>query len=763
MNNFQKMTVFFSAGILSVQLLNILPEVSHLIMTTLISIVVFNWSRGLSFFLLGFVWAAAYATSIESAQLAKTLEGKEILIQGQVIELPIKKLRSTGFIFKVDRVLMPLNNQLFPDKLRLSWYAKAKEIKSGEKWQFLVKLKRPHGLANPHGFDYERWLFQQKIGATGYIRESTHNKRIDKAPPWSMGSWRESLKNYLDSSLPNSAHIGVIKALVLGDRSDISARQWEVFRQTGTSHLIAISGLHIGLISALVFAVVHWLALRLAPFSRRATQYALIASLLAACLYAALAGFSVPTQRALIMLSVVLAGVYWQRYYKPFHVISVALLAVLVYDPLAPMSPSFWLSFAAVAVILYSLVGRFGRPHFIRQIIQIQCFVAIGLMPLVLYFFQQLSLVSPVANILAVPWVSFVIVPLLLIALAVGAFSQSLGVSALELVNTLIDYLWLFLQALANIEHSQLLLPSVSIWASLIAMLGVALLLLPKGFIPKPMAWVLFIPLIFPFKTASLEKAEFKLVLLDVGQGLSAVIHTASHTLVFDTGAKYAAESDLASSVVIPYLRGEGVTKIDHLVISHADNDHAGGTKTLLAEMGASNLFTSVPSVFDDKLSTACEQGAKWQWDGVEFEFLHPARVNLFNGNDASCVLKVSSSNGSVLLPGDIEKTSERSLLQYMSDKLKADVLIAPHHGSKTSSTRNFIEAVKPSFVLFPVGYRNRFGFPKQEVVSRYTEKGIKGFDSATHGALAVIFTSKQPVSVSSFRAAHSKFWNWVP
>ncbi|MEH6504281.1 MAG: DNA internalization-related competence protein ComEC/Rec2 [Cycloclasticus sp.] len=763
MNDFQKMTVFFSAGILSIQLLNILPEVSHLIMTTVFSIVVFNWSRGLSFFLLGFVWAAAYATSTENAQLTKTVEGKEVLIQGQIIELPNKELRSTQFLFSVERVLTPLNKQVFPNKIRLSWYAKARDLKAGERWQFLVKLKRPHGLANPHGFDYERWLFQQKIGATGYIRESSHNKRIDKASPWSVGYWRESLKNYLENSLPNSAHIGVIKALVLGDRSDISARQWDVFRQTGTSHLIAISGLHIGLISALVFGFVRWFALRFAPFSRRATQYALAASFLAAALYAALAGFSVPTQRALIMLSVVLAGVYWQRYYKPFHVISAALLAVLIYDPLAPMSAGFWLSFAAVAVILYGLVGRFGRPNFIRQLIQIQCFVAIGLMPVVLYFFQQVSLVSPLANILAVPWVSFVIVPLLLIALAVGAFSQSLGVNALELVNTLIDYLWLFLQALADIEFSQLLLPSVSIWASVIAMLGVALLLLPKGFIPKPMAWVLFVPLIFPLKTASLENAEFKLVLLDVGQGLSAVIHTASHTLVFDTGAKYTSKSDLASTVVIPYLRGEGVEELDALVVSHADNDHAGGANTLLDEMGVNKLLTSVPGIFDDKAATVCEQGLKWQWDGVEFEFLHPARVNLFKGNDASCVLKVSSSNGSVLLPGDIEKTSERSLLQYLPDKLEADVLIAPHHGSKTSSTRRFVEAVSPNYVLFAVGYRNRFGFPKQEIVKRYAEKGVKSFDTAKHGALTITFTSKQPISVSSYRAGQSKFWNWVP
>jgi len=427
------------------------------------------------------------------------------------------------------------------------------------------------------------------------------------------------------------------------------------------------------------------------------------------------------------------------------------------------MSAGFWLSFGAVAVILYGMTGRVNQVSVMNQLIRTQWVVAIGLMPLVLYFFQQLSIVAPLANALAVPWVSFLVAPLLLFALPMGLLSSFLSTQGLLLVDRLIDYLWLFLSALAEFEFSSLSISSASIWAYIIAMVGVVLMLLPKGLIPKPSAFLLFVPLFFPLKNDPLPEGDFTVMLLDVGQGLAVSIHTASHTMIFDTGAKYSDKSDVASTVIIPYLHGLQTDNLDLLVISHGDNDHAGGAKTLLTTMNVNRTLTSVPELFEDFGAKSCVEGMSWQWDGVDFEFLNPSKFNLFEGNDASCVLKVSSFNGSILLTGDIEKNAERSLLQYLPEKLKADVLIAPHHGSKTSSTERFIDAVAPDYVLFPVGYRNRFNFPKSAVVERYKKRGIKQFDTAIDGALSVKFATNKPIKIEGFRQNNAKFWNWKP
>ena len=748
-------------GIMSVQFLKTLPTTPQLILAFALLLLSLKWTRCLAYCLLGFIWASIYASSISDDRLQAALEGQEILITGQVVELPTTESRSVRFLFSVETASLGNDEVSFPRKMRLSWYGKGKTVRSGERWQLLVKLKRPHGLANPHGFDYEKWLFQQHIGATGYIRNSKKNKRIEESPRISMGNARESLKDYLDASLIDSPNVGVIKALVLGDRSGITTRQWEVFRHTGTSHLIAISGLHIGLVSALIFALVRWIVLRIPRVSHHALRFALIASVMAAGLYSALAGFSIPTQRALIMLSVVIGGVLLQRHYKPTHIISVALMAVLIYDPLALMSAGFWLSFGAVGVILYSVVGRLNRPSAIRQLFQIQWWVSIGLMPLVLYFFQQVSLVAPLANLLAVPFVSMLVVPLLMIAIPISGLSQLLGVKSLQLVDGLVGILLGFLEQLASVEFSYLSIPSVSMGSCVLAMVGVTLMMLPKGLLPRPLACFLFIPLFFPVKPNSLNQAEYELVLLDVGQGLSTVIHTANHTLVFDTGAKYSDKSDMALNVLIPYLKGKQISFVDTLIVSHGDNDHAGGVDTLLSAMKVGNVLTSVPTKLVGANPQACVEGLAWIWDGVQFQFLSPSKFNLFKGNNASCVLKISSINGSVLLTGDIEKHVERSLLQYSANKLKADVLIAPHHGSKTSSTQGFIEAVRPDYVLFPVGYRNRFGFPKQEVLKRYKDMNVKTLDSANDGALSVKFLQNKELNINTYRESSAMFWNW--
>ena len=762
MKNFQIVVGFLLLGVMSLQLYAEIPSTFFLVLISFIAVAVFRFLPLASAFMIGFIWVSIFAIHIQHNQLDESLEGTPLLLAGEVVGLPIQQQYATSFLFKVDRTALPTELVTLPSMLKLNWYGRSNKIRAGEQWQLLVKLKRPHGTSNPHGFDYEKWLFQQHISATGYVKKSADNTRLNVASFTNMSAWRESFRNHLDNLLSDSDYLPIVKALVIGDKSDIKPAQWDVFRKTGTSHLIAISGLHIGLVGALVFGLVRWLLLGIGRFSHWAVPVAVISSVLVACFYAALAGFAIPTQRALIMLCVVMGGVYWQRHMTPFHAVSVALFFVLLIDPISTFSPGFWLSFAAVIIILYGTSKGDDAQSFIRQLIKVQWFVSIGLLPFVVYFFQHVSIVSPIANIIVVPLVSFVVVPLLIIGLLIGLVSNPAEVFVFSLLDKVFDLFWWYLDVLATLPFAQWLMPNTTLWACGLAFVGIALLLLAGRSRRKWLALILLIPMMLPLHQESLPDKVFKLTLLDVGQGLSVVIRTAQHVLVFDTGAKYSDKSDYASTVVLPYLRGEGVKKIDTLVISHADNDHAGGTKTLMNQMPVNEVFTSVPKKFVGIDVEQCVEGKQWEWDGVKFEFIHPSQYGIFKGNNASCVLRIESIYGSVLLPGDIEKNAEQSLIRYSQGKLKSDVLIAPHHGSLTSSTEGFIAAVSPQHVLFPVGYKNRFNFPKQGVVERYNAKNINHYDSATDGALSIVFDDSGELSVVSYRDISKNYWNWT-
>ena len=761
MKNFQIIVVCFLLGVVSLQLYAKVPGAIMLATMGVSAFLFIRWAPYITSFLLGFVWVSISAMNMQQQQLPAALEGVPILLQGKVIGIPVHHSYATQFVFDVDQSVYAGDLAELPRKIKLSWYGQSHAIKAGETWRLLVKLKRPHGTSNPHGFDYEKWLFQHAISATGYVKKSADNSRLQGASWSSLSAWREKFKHHLQQLSADSQHHAIINALVIGDKSGIEHDQWDVFRKTGTSHLIAISGLHIGLLSALVFGFVRWIMLRMPRYSRFAITVSVVSSLVAAGLYAALAGFSVPTQRALIMLIVVMGGIVWQRHYKPSHIISVALLLVLIIDPLSVLSAGFWLSFAAVIIILYGTLGRLGSGGFIVQLLKVQWLVTLGLLPFVMYFFQQVSIVSPLANIIVVPLVSFVIVPLLIIGLLLGVISMSAEGYVFKVLETVFDIFWWYLKLLADMPYSQWLTGTPAIWACVLAMLGLVLLFLPKGLFPKPVAMFFLLPLLVPIKNIGLANEAFKLTLLDVGQGLSAVIQTSAHTLVFDTGAKFSNKADYSATVVLPFLRGEQIDRIDVLVVSHNDNDHAGGVPTILAGFPVGKLFASVPDKYVEVIAESCVVGKSWAWDGVSFEFIHPSEHRLFKGSNGSCVLRVTSGFGSVLLPGDIEKVAEHSLLQYYPNKLKAEVLIAPHHGSKTSSTNEFISAVQPRYVFYPIGYKNRFGFPKLEVINRYSKKRVIGYNSANHGALSILFNRVQPAKVISHRQGTKNYWNW--
>jgi competence protein ComEC len=741
-------------GILLVQQLSSLPDFQWLILVGMTAGIM-AWLRywRLFFFVTGLLWAMAFAMNRLSDRLPADLEGMDIQVTGMIASLPEQDERRVSFDFVVTNSVQKL-----PNKIRLSWYYPDQPVKAGQYWAFAVKLKRPHGSFNPNGYDYERQLFIEGIGATGYIRSQTKPVLLGQNSVNNILIWRQTITDKLTALLATSLSLGLIKALTIGDGSVISATEWEVFRNTGTTHLVVISGSHIGLIAGLVYFIV----LRLWSWTgslRWSPQH--VAALTALCtgvFYAALAGFSVPTQRSAIMLAVAMLAIISQRNPRPFHTLAAALLAVLVIDPLAVLSAGFWLSFIAVCLIIYTIAGRLGKLNIVWETLKLNGVMSLGLIPLTLLFFQQVSLISPVANAIAVPVISFLVVPLALLAVGLMFISPTLAAGLFWLADKLLQGLWWLLQYLAKLPFATVNHAQPSWWALLFAVFSILILLAPKGFPARWLGLVLLLPLIF---TESQRPAtgDMKLTLLDVGQGLAVVMQTAEHYLVYDTGAKFSADSDQGKNVLLPFLRQQGANKIDQLIISHGDNDHIGGAESLIAGIMVDKLLTSTPERLSAYHPVSCTAGQSWSWDGIDFTILSPSQ-QLISENDNSCVLQVQSAYGSVLLTGDIEANAEAWLVKNYGQLLQAKLLIAPHHGSKTSSTQAFLQAVKPEIILIPAGYRNQFGHPHNDVLTRYQAMNAHYLSSADSGAITVSLTHGV-WQVQALRQTNSHYWNF--
>ncbi|MDH5512532.1 MAG: DNA internalization-related competence protein ComEC/Rec2, partial [Gammaproteobacteria bacterium] len=557
--------------------------------------------------------------------------------------------------------------------------------------------------------------------------------------------------------LPGNDFAGIIVALANGDGRGLDKQQWEVLRRTGTLHLVAISGLHISLIAGVVFFVTRrlWSLPGSTVLRVPAPQFGAVCALLAAGFYAALAGFVVPTQRALIMLTVAMSGILLRRRFPPSQLLAAAGLVVLIHDPLAVMAAGFWLSFAAVGVILLVIQGDRPGKTLAWKLGYIQWAIALGMLPLMLALFHQVSLAAPVANMLAVPVFDLLAVPLTLLgALLLGIAPEVSGL-LFQVAAWLLHLLWQVLEWLAQLPFSQWSQPAPPWWALLAGVVGVMLLLAPRGWPARWVGAMWLLPLLLVRPAVPLP-GEVWMTLLDVGQGLAAVVRTHGHTLLFDAGPRYG-QFDTGQAVVEPYLRANGVRRLDALLISHGDNDHTGGAESVLRAFPVYRLLTSDPG----NLSGAqpCQRGQSWNWDGVEFLVLAPDDDGAKRPNDLSCVLRIHSRHGRILLPGDIEAGSEKILVQRWGERLRAEILVAPHHGSKTSSTPGFIEAVAPRHVLFPVGYRNRYRHPHPDVARRYAERGIQLHDSAAAGALEIRLLAGGPV-VSAYRDRHRRYWH---
>ncbi len=711
----------------------------------------------------GFLWSLLCAHHILASGLPPDLEGRDVEAEGRVVSIPERLDRAVRFQFLIEQMHADGRALPSPGRVRLNWYDAAREPRAGERWRLRLRMKRPHGFHNPGGFDFEGWLYQNRIRATGYVRPAETNRHLEALDPeFSLQRLRQTLFERMGRALEGRDLGGVVVALAIGEQQDIGRAQWEIFRRTGTTHLVAISGLHVGMISGLIFFVVRrlWARLGVLPLYWPAQQAAALAALAAALGYAALAGFPIPTQRTVIMIGVVMFAVLLRRHRTPGFTLMTALLCVLLYDPLAVMNSGFWLSFGAVAAILFGMNRRAGREAWWLSAGRLHVLVTVALAPLLLVLFQQVSLVSPLANLVAVPWVTLGVVPLVLAGCALQAVAPALGDPLLRLAEVLLSWLWPLLEYLASREALQWTQHAPPLWATLAAVAGVILLIAPRGLPGRwlGLVWLLPALLVVPPRPPA---GELWFTLLDVGQGLAAVARTRSHVLVYDTGPGFGPDFDAGRAVLLPFLRAYGLDRIDTLIIGHGDNDHIGGAAALSGAIGVGRVLSSVPERVPWWPAEHCRRGQSWEWDGVRFEILHPAHGEALRGNDASCVLRIGNGSGAILLTGDIEARAEARLLDADPQALAADVLVAPHHGSKTSSSAPFVARVGARYVLFPVGYRNRWGFPHPAVEERYRGAGARLYRVAERGALTVrLPAAGAVVPPVAYRDEFLRYWH---
>ncbi|MEY3200951.1 MAG: hypothetical protein RIR70_501 [Pseudomonadota bacterium] len=713
----------------------------------------------------GLGWAIWSAQTRLADELPHSSEGVDITLTGVVATLPQRYGSGVRFEFEVESANRPV-----PKRIWLSWYGGAGDepeaalspVRPGERWQLMARMKRPRGNMNPHGFDYEALLFDRGVRATGYVRQSTDNQRL-QAFVWGAETLierlRERTRDRIIRVLGEADFTGVVVALVVGDQRAIEQEFWTVFNRTGITHLMAISGFHITMIAALIGALAGFVWRRVPGLALRlpAQKFAIVAGWLAALLYCLIAGLGVPAQRTLCMLTVAALAFWFDRQVSASRVLCIALFVVLVGSPTAVMSAGFWLSFCAVAVLMFACGGALRPGQWWREALKSQWAVTIGLLPILLALFGQFSLVSPLANALAIPVVSLVVTPL---ALA-GAF---LPIDALlTLSHAVLAALMMPIEYLADLPWAVWSSHASPMWVVLLAMGGVLVLLMPRG---MPMKWagvVMLLPL-FGVTPPRAAPGEAAVTVLDVGQGLSVHVQTAQHDLLFDTGPQFSPDANSGNRIIVPYLRGEGVRSLDMLVISHEDRDHSGGVHSVAEALDVRQVRDALSERSAWRPvgveAAPCLAGQAWEWDGVRFEMLSPsARFDeAVRGNDQSCVLRVTAGGRRLLISADIEAPAEAALIARLGDDLRADFLIAPHHGSRTSSTPAFLEKVKPSVVIFPVGYRNRYRHPNGEVYARYQASGARLYRTDRDGALA--FTLGQDQSVSAARDVHRRYWH---
>lgn len=761
-------TIAFVSGVLLLQFQPSLP--APLFMLLLPVLVLFAWRYRFRWviqlpvlLLCGFFWAALMAHWAMQSDLPKALEGADLQVIGVIESLPDVTVERTRFQFRVESLVDNARRYSSPGRVQLSWYRNAPALSAGERWQLSVRIKRPHGMSNPGAPDYESRLFQKGIRASGYVRADRDNRRLGvETSGYLFERMRQAIADRIDALAQPHRSLGLMRALAIGDRSRISTAEWAVFRDTGTNHLVAISGLHIGIVSGLAWVLCGWLWRRSAVLCNwvPAPQAGAVAALASGCFYAGLAGFAIPCVRALVMLVVLLGGVLCRRTVQPARGLCIALITIVLLDPASVVAPGFWLSFGAVAVIFLGIAGRLRiRSAVPLGLFRIQWVVALGLAPMLLLLGFEWPLISPLVNVIVVPLFSLLLVPATLMAVLILMLWPSLGVLLVSAIAGLLGWTQSLLALAAEYGSSITLTGAPPLWMLLAVLLSILLWLLPAGIPGRRRGVLLIMPLLL-HRPAPVPSGDLWITLLDVGQGLAIVLETANHVLLYDTGPMFPSGFNTGDAVVLPFLKSRAVEKIDRIVLSNGDMDHRGGLAAVLQRYPSAELVSGEPGRISLGHPRRCTAGASWAWDGIRFEMLHPDDSPRWRGNNASCVLSVSTAAGQLLLTGDIEAEAEAVLVEKYGERLRSVVVTVPHHGSASSSGNRFIGATGPRYGLISAGYLNRYGFPRTPVLTRWQEAKTLLLSTADSGAISLRFKADGQIEGPfSHRQVHRRYW----
>jgi competence protein ComEC len=726
-------------GLLTLRWLPALPSAGWLLAMLVLALMLLPWrSYPLAFFLLGLSWSCISAQWALDDRLLPALDGQTRWVEGRVTGLP----QQTGTGVRFELADSQSRTARLPKRIRVSWHG-GPSVRSGERWRLAVTLKRPSGLLNFHGFDYEAWLLAQRIGATASVKDG---ERLAPA----RNAWRDNLRQRLmDVDMQNRQ--AAVTALVLGDGSGLGAQDWRVLQDTGTVHLLVISGQHIGLLAGLIYGLVAGLARygawpRALPWLPWACGLAFVTALG----YGLLAGFGVPVQRACMMLALVLLWRLRFRHLGAWWPLLLAFNAVLLFEPLASLQPGFWLSFAAVAVLVLAFSARLGPWSVWQAWTRPQWLIAIGLFPVLLMLGLPISLSAPVANLFAVPWISLVALPLALLGTAL-LWVPFVGEGLLWLAGGSLDGLFNGLALLA--ARLPAWIPTeVPLGYWLVSLVGALVLLLPKGVPFRLLGWPMLLLAVFPPREL-VPHGRVEVVQLDVGQGQALILRTRHHTLLYDAGPR-SGSVDLGARVVLPSLKKLGIKQLDMMLLSHADADHAGGAMAVAEGLPIGRVVGGETEGLPDFLGVQpCISGEQWTWDGVSFELWQWS--DAIDGNPKSCVLQVQANGERLLLTGDIDRAAEQALLDTPL-AVPTDWLQAPHHGSRSSSSWPFVQRLAPTSVLISRGRGNAFGHPHPSVMERYQAMGSRIYDSAEQGAVRLQLGAFEPPVVAR---SQRRFW----
>lgn len=717
---------------------------------------------------LGAALGFASTTMRAQARLAETLppelEDKLLLVEGVVAALPTHGEEGTRFAFDIERVRAP-EGATVPRRVSLAWKHThlgdpLPTVRAGERWLLAVRLQRPHGVFNPHGFDLEAWMFERGLRASGWVsqNETVHQRLRADAGRWQdrIERWRERVREQMQRTLREARWSGVLVALAIGDQASVARSEWATFNAAGISHLLSISGAHVTLFAAGLSALVYglWRQSQALTLRLPARKAALAVAVFAAFAYALAAGFAAPAQRTCFMVMIVALGFWRGMHVRSAFVLLFALACVLLRDPWAVLSAGFWFSFVAVAGLLWLAAYRVGKAPWWKTALVAQLALFILLAPIGLALFQQFSLVGLFVNAVAIPLVSFVVVPLTLLWLLIpwaGLLWLAHGVWSV--VGALCE--WVSAWPLATWQQH-----APPPWSVALAMVGAFWLIGPRAFPGKPLAAALMLPL-FVIQPTRPAYGAFSVTALDVGQGLAIVVQTRRYDLLYDTGPVWTENSDAGQRIIVPYLRATGA-RLGGLVVSHQDSDHAGGVASVIRERRPDWVRSS----FAARPEERCTAGQSWIWDGVVFTFLHPAgdavpdaKATRRHANNRSCVLRIVGRDGaSALLTGDIETDAEAELLAS-GQALQAALLSVPHHGSRSSSSAAFVAAVAPQRAVIHVGYRNRFAHPHPEVLATYHRRDVVLDRTDWHGAVRYTWDG-QTWQATRWRERAARYWH---